>query len=1025
MAESSATVYFELDAKSSKFISELQKATASWEKTHKEMQRSAKASSDAVKSSGYNISQSMNKVGGSADLMARSWGRAMQAVTSAALAAGVALGTREIVQYADAWIQTSNRLRVVVKDSGELAAKQKELFAVAQDTAENYKVVVNVYAAVTQALAASGQQSDKTTEAVRALADAAEISGVGFDDVEGKIVKFARGLADGSANVKEFQTILLTVPRAAQAIADALGLPIDKVKALAKDGKIGAKQIVEGLASQAPALRAEASVIVDDFAKIGNRINNELTKTLGAPLSGVLLTSARLAEGGFVDLLNTVGSMKNTIAVVGAVGVTAATAMAAAWKVFIGTLTGIEIILTFIEAGYRRIIGEKPFESAAQDIRRATADAERLNKQLTGLGDAPGNATAVTRINRELAEANATLARLDPTGKVAGLISAYDQLQRRIAAVSKDILPSDGAIQNTIGQLKLIESEIAVVNNKIKTSSGDTLDELNARLASLTSKKVELEVVVKRDAKGLGRANFLGELESLRESAKKLRDDMKGLGIDIDARGAKTALGETETRLNALLVKMDELTDTQKLLTPEQLIARVKALGDELNAVGGGAAVAKGGISGIVEELNKFNPEQFKIGASIGLARDRELERSATFEINRSIISGEQSFSAELRAILDAQVNAKVGAEKILAQQSAARTGKKFDEKTFDEEGRKVTAFVQLYEQAVDKIEGGRNKIREGGSLIPLGLGAEQFDQVLTQVTEAEAIIAANKVESELAVNQAILDGKTVLNAELIELARQQAMDETIAAFEAKQAALGELGQAATPDEEAANRQAAQELALRRAAEMQARLTGAEIKGVSARKKLALEEAQLKIQLAQQVAGNAISFLQTIGGESKAAAIAIIAIDKGLAIAQTIAATQTAMMKVRAAYPGPVGEVWAARYLAAGAASVALIAATGLGQVANVGSGGGGGAAGVISGTGAGSEPPPQLGGFDPESGRNANNQVTINFNGDMVGWDAAMRDNLLDAIRDAVDGRDVVLFSGNSRQAVEIRGGG
>lgn len=86
-----------------------------------------------------------------------------------------------------------------------------------------------------------------------------------------------------------------------------------------------------------------------------------------------------------------------------------------------------------------------------------------------------------------------------------------------------------------------------------------------------------------------------------------------------------------------------------------------------------------------------------------------------------------------------------------------------------------------------------------------------------------------------------------------------------------------------------------------------------------------------------QLAGE---LMQQFAGKSKAAAIAAIAISKGLAIAQTIQNTASAVMAAMAQVPWP-GNLAAAAYVETlGAIQIGLIAATGLAQVSNLGSSG-------------------------------------------------------------------------------------
>ena len=105
-----------------------------------------------------------------------------------------------------------------------------------------------------------------------------------------------------------------------------------------------------------------------------------------------------------------------------------------------------------------------------------------------------------------------------------------------------------------------------------------------------------------------------------------------------------------------------------------------------------------------------------------------------------------------------------------------------------------------------------------------------------------------------------------------------------------------------------------------------------------ASKEIALERSvQNTINSMKKSALNsAVSFLDQFAGESKAAAVAAVALSKGIAIAQTMQNTATAVMKAQSV--DPTGAL-AARTALMGKVQLGLIAATGLAQIS--GSGGG------------------------------------------------------------------------------------
>ena len=94
------------------------------------------------------------------------------------------------------------------------------------------------------------------------------------------------------------------------------------------------------------------------------------------------------------------------------------------------------------------------------------------------------------------------------------------------------------------------------------------------------------------------------------------------------------------------------------------------------------------------------------------------------------------------------------------------------------------------------------------------------------------------------------------------------------------------------------------------------------------------------LAMRQAALSSAVGLLQTLGSESKTAAIAAIALNKGLMIAQTIQNTAAAQMRAYAELGPIAGPPAAAKIGVLGRIQAGIIAATGLVQAAGVGRGG-------------------------------------------------------------------------------------
>ena len=139
------------------------------------------------------------------------------------------------------------------------------------------------------------------------------------------------------------------------------------------------------------------------------------------------------------------------------------------------------------------------------------------------------------------------------------------------------------------------------------------------------------------------------------------------------------------------------------------------------------------------------------------------------------------------------------------------------------------------------------------------------------------------------------------------------------------------------------------------------------------------------------------TFLQQFAGKSKAAAIAVIAINKGLAIAQAI--QNTAVAYTKALIADPTGTL-SARVAALGKIQVGLIAATGLAQAATAGASSGGGTSGGSTGGASSAAAAPAI----------PTQTVAINLQGDTFSRGSV--EGLLEQIQSQLDRGGRLVFS-------------
>ncbi len=191
--------------------------------------------------------------------------------------------------------------------------------------------------------------------------------------------------------------------------------------------------------------------------------------------------------------------------------------------------------------------------------------------------------------------------------------------------------------------------------------------------------------------------------------------------------------------------------------------------------------------------------------------------------------------------------------------------------------------------------------------------------------------------------------------------------------------------------------------------------------------KLVQRSAQQTIRLRQATAQTSVAILQTLVGKNKTAARALFLVEKGLAIARVIQNTAAGSVKAFADLPYPAAVAAAASITAFGAAQVGLIAATALTGVGAIGGGGTPGAIGTLGiegggdfgGGGFAANDQQFGGGGTPAVDQGVVQLIFPNLFG--ITQDAI--DALADALREASENRDVIIVSGQGRNAELLAG--
>ncbi|MBT9158789.1 MAG: hypothetical protein DDT26_00036 [Dehalococcoidia bacterium] len=244
------------------------------------------------------VARSLRDVGESADRSASALDQLNNAL--AAVGAGVAVAT--LARYADQYTNLQNRLRLVTDGTENLARVTKELQTISNDTRSDFIATGELYARLASSTKELGLGQRDLLQFTKSLNQAIVLSGASAEEAAGGIRQLSQGLASGALRGDELNSVLENFPRAADVIAQGLGVTRGELRKLGEQGRITAQQIVQAFLDAGVTLETEFATTVPTLSQSFTVLRNsfvtfvgELNETYGvtAALANLIIVFSR------------------------------------------------------------------------------------------------------------------------------------------------------------------------------------------------------------------------------------------------------------------------------------------------------------------------------------------------------------------------------------------------------------------------------------------------------------------------------------------------------------------------------------------------------------------------------------------------------------------------------------------------------------------------------------------------------------------------------------------------------------
>lgn len=375
------------------------------------------------------------------------------ALTAAFGGLGAALTTNVIARYFDTFTGIENQIRVVAKDSGDLAAQIALVGDVATRSRSSLQAVSTLYARLSKA--SPGQDPEKILRRVETVNKALQLGGATAQEAASAAIQFSQAIQSNRLGGEELRAVLETP--LGGALAKGMGITIAKFREMSLAGQLTADVLNK-------ALDNISGTIDGQFAKSVATIDQSLTNadtaiTLYAGRLDDAYGITKLITGGIdgfsnnletlIPLLTTVGALMGTVFAArraGGVGQTLLSPVTGIMAIRAARQDSLKMAKEEVEAAKNALAVENQRVDAARKVASGNmrdlggkSELKAYQKAQADLGKIEKERLAITQ---QQAEVQRRLADVS-VGQAAGAISRDKEavtLRKQLVALDKQAI---------------------------------------------------------------------------------------------------------------------------------------------------------------------------------------------------------------------------------------------------------------------------------------------------------------------------------------------------------------------------------------------------------------------------------------------------------------------------------------------------------------------------------------------------------------------------------------------------------
>lgn len=195
---------------------------------------------------------------------------------------------KKMIDYTEQWASIRKTIASLVDDEGRRKQIEDGIYKTAIATHQSLEQTTNLYKGIFTATRSLNITDEERLQLLNNINKSLAIGGGSIQENEATVKKLLRALAMGELKPRAVASLIDTAPQLAKMIADGFGVSIEKLREMAKDGKLSSDKVFRSIMSQTQKIDNEFQKTGITLKEAFTNLSTAISKIVDSDVGGVI-----------------------------------------------------------------------------------------------------------------------------------------------------------------------------------------------------------------------------------------------------------------------------------------------------------------------------------------------------------------------------------------------------------------------------------------------------------------------------------------------------------------------------------------------------------------------------------------------------------------------------------------------------------------------------------------------------------------------------------------------------------------